>query len=164
MKELLIALGLLAFCGTMLWILCMMIISAYHTKRLHRHEFINRSRLDDATYLAECELNADSLEARIALTLRELIAAKTKIPKEVISGHCTWSEIYQLPGIDELVFDGIGIVMALEEKFGFAIPDEVAEKKLFDPSLAAYRDEKTILDFVHCVAEVVKAEDPEAKP
>ena len=113
--------------------------------------------------VAECELNADSLEARIALTLRELIAAKAKIPKEMISGRCKWSEIYLLPGIDEFVFDGGGIVMALEEKFGFAISDKAAEKKLFDPSLAAYRDEKTILDFVHCIAEIVKMEDSEAK-
>ena len=108
-------------------------------------------------------LIVDSLEARIALRLRELIAAKAKIPKEVISGRCKWSEIYLLPGIDELVFDGGGIVMALEEKFGFAISDKAAEKKLFDPSLAAYRDEKTILDFVHCIAEIVKMEDSEAK-
>ena len=53
--------------------------------------------------------------------------------------------------------------MALEEEFGFAISDKAAEKKLFDPSLAAYRDEKTILDFVHCIAEIVKMEDSEAK-
>ena len=54
-------------------------------------------------------------------------------------------------------------VAALEEKFGFAISVKAAEKKLFDPSLAAYRDEKTILDFVHCIAEIVKMEDSEAK-
>ena len=132
-------------------------------RRAFSAKFVMRPCLDDAAYLAECELNADSLEARIALTLRELIAAKAKIPKEMISGRCKWSEIYLLPGIDEFVFDGGGIVMALEEEFGFAISDKAAEKKLFDPSLAAYRDEKTILDFVHCIAEIVKMEDSEAK-
>ena len=117
-------------------------------RRAFAAKFVMRPRLDDAAYLAECGL---------------IVATKAKIPKEVISGRCKWSEIYLLPGIDELVFDGGGIVMALEEKFGFAISDEAAEKKFFDPSLAAYRAEKTILDFVHCIAEVVKMEDSEAK-
>ncbi|NLG13396.1 MAG: hypothetical protein GX561_04225 [Lentisphaerae bacterium] len=130
-------------------------------RRAFAERFVLRPRLDDVAFLKECGLGAESLEARIALALRELIAEKAKIPKEVISGRCPWSEIYQLPGMDAVFFDDVNIVIALEEKLGFSIQDDIAEKKLFNPSVTG---EKTILDFVLCVAEVVKTENPEMKP
>ena len=94
----------------------------------------------------------------IADKVKEIVVEQLGVSEDQVTPEAKFIEDL---GADSL--DQVELVMALEEKFGFAISDKAAEKKLFDPSLAAYRDEKTILDFVHCIAEIVKMEDSEAK-
>ena len=124
-------------------------------RRKYRKEFLRRPRLDDEEYLHEGNFASDSVDAKIALALRQIIAEKAKIPPDVITLDLLWHDIYSLPHIDELTFDAVGIIMELEAKLQISISDESLERCVFDPSLAAYAKEKTLFDFVNVLAKAI---------